>query len=193
MNAASFYEHFESGFAPVLEALPALKRLAGKTSKWRLRLETGSINFSFATNFKSAGLLPHMPGEFRLTADWTHDVEGKPRKDSVSLFQYTTDDECRQFATLQRAALEKFLRQPGKEPLRAIYPYANEPEWLPRANFDEWCIYFDEDDAAAWGEWYRQILPPWVERFSASPESQDAWAWRVLWPHLKKKQEANEG
>jgi hypothetical protein len=32
----------------------------------------------------------------------------------------------------------------------------------------------------AWAEWYRRILPGWIERFSSLPESRASWTKRVL-------------
>src|SRR5262249_38830161 len=160
----------------IRHAMPQLRKLAGKTSKWRQPLPGGSLLFAFATNFKTAGLLPHLPGEFILKITWSHG-KNPPRKDYVSLFQYTTDSEAKEFASLQRAALEKFFRQPEKDALRQIYAY--EPDRVPRANIEEYHFYFSAEDARAWGQWYATILPAWTARFTSSPESNEDWAWRV--------------
>jgi hypothetical protein len=186
MNAASFYRHFESEFASSVEALPQLRRASEKTCKWRLPAPDGSLLLSFATNFKCAGLHPEWPGEFRLTATWSHGKGPQRKHDYVSYFQYTTDAEAAEYADLQRRALSKFLRQPGKDSMKRLFDYVTDPSQVPRANFDEFAYYFDEEDACAWGMWYRNSLPGWVARFVAAPETHEDWSWRVLWPHLKR-------
>ena len=187
MNAGTFYVQFDSEFGGVRTALPQLKRSGAKSSKWRMKLADGGLEFAFATNFKTAGLPPQLPGEFRLRISWTRsDGEAKKASD-VSLFQYTSGAENAAFAALQRTALEKYLAQPGKERFRDLYGYASDPAWLPRPNIEEWCYYFDTADARGWGAWYRGLLPAWIERFVAFPEANDDWAWRVLWPHLKRE------
>lgn len=186
MNAADFYAQFESEFGGVRAALPALKRSAAKTSKWRLKLANGGIEFAFATNFKTAGLLPELPGEFRLTISWSRSEDGAKKISDVSLFQYTSEAQNAEFAALQRTVLKEYLAQPEKERFRERYVYASDPAWLPRPNMNEWCFYLDAADVRRWGAWYRSLLPGWIERFAASPETNDDWAWRVLWPHLKR-------
>jgi hypothetical protein len=180
MNAAEFYSAFYEGWSSVGTTV-LVKQLAGPTLKWKVQIPAASITFAFATNAKTAGLLPHLPGEFRLRISWAHKVEAARKVDEVSWFQYTHDDDNLTFATLQRAALEKFLAQQNKEPLRSIYGYANDPNCVPRANFEEFAYYFDALDARAWGVWYATLLPTWVSRFNEYPESLNDWCWRVLW------------
>ena len=187
MDAASFYRQFESEFASSLGAIPGLRRASAKACKWRVPAPEGSLLLSFATNAKAAGLHPDWPGEFRLTATWSHG-RGQQRKDDyVSYFQYTTDAEAAEYAHLQRSALAKFLRQSGKDSMASLFLYATDPSHIPRANGDEFAYYFDDEDARGWGRWYRHSLPGWVARFVAAPETQEDWSWRVLWPHLERK------
>ena len=185
MNAATFYENFEMAFAQIRAAAPQFKKLAGRTSKWAHPIVDGSLVFPFSVNPKSAGLLPHMPGEFGLKIAWRRGKGAERREHYVSLFQYTNEAERNEYAALQRAALEKFFRESGKEKLRSIYSYDD----LPVPNIQEYHYYFDADDVRAWGHWYKQLLPDWVERFAAAPESNNDWAWRVLWPHLNTAKE----
>lgn len=180
MNAAQFYEAFLDGWTHAQARAP-LKRLAGKTLKWKSTTPAGAITFAFATNSKAAGLLPHLPGEFRLRIRWNRKNDDVTKTDDVSWFQYTTEEEARKFGALQRTVLEKFLAQPGKQELRGIYNYSADPAWLPRPNFDEEIYYFDAADARAWGHWYAVSMAPWLERFTAAPETFNAWCWRVLW------------
>jgi hypothetical protein len=189
MNASQFYSAFDSGWS-LAAPTPDLRRLAGSTTRWKASLPAGGVTLAFATNAKTAGLLPHLPGEFRLHVTWRHKVDGTSTTEKVSWFQYLTEAERRAFATLQRVALEKFLAQPDKEPMRTIYNYANDPEWLPRANFDEFSYYFDAEDASAWGKWYGSLVTEWCSRFDAAPESFNSWCWRVLWPDRDAKNAA---
>lgn len=180
MNAAQFYAAFDLGWG---SAAPSrtLRRLAGPTIKWKATSAVGGLTFAFATNPKTAGLLPNLPGEFRLQVAWSHKSIGKSFSDAVSWFQYTTESERHSFATQQRIALEKYLAQPGKALMRSVYNYTDDPGWLPRANFDEFAYYMDDNDAMAWGAWYASHITEWCSRFEAAPESFNAWCWRVLW------------
>jgi hypothetical protein len=186
MNASQFYAAFLEGWESARIAHP-LKRLAGRTLKWKAALPPGTVTFAFATNPKTAGLWPHVPCEFRLTVRWDHGVGDASRADGVAWFQYATDDDARSCAALERCALEKYLAQPGKELLRGVYAYASDPALLPRANFEEFSHSFDEADARAWGQWYGARMDAWLGRFVAAPEAHEDWCWRVLWPHLERK------
>lgn len=182
MNAAQFYEGFLQGWTTA--AVPSsLKRLAGKTLKWKSLSSVGAVSFAFATNPKTAGLLPHLPGEFRLGVSWARMVGVARKADDVSWFQYTSEADAQTYASLQRVALEKFLAQPGKAALREIFNYSNDPSWLPRPNFDEFGYYFDATDASAWGHWYGSRMEQWLEQFARAPEGFNDWCWRVLWPN----------
>ncbi len=184
MNTAQFYEAFLDGWT-VAESRSPLKRLAGKTLKWKSVTPVGTITFAFATNSKTAGLLPHLPGEFRVGIRWNRKMGESRKTDEVSWFQYTTDEEAREFGALQRSVLEKFLSQPGKAGLREIFNYSSDPTWLTKANFDEFAYYFDAADANAWGRWYGTKVESWIARFTLAPESFNAWCWRVLWSDAK--------
>jgi hypothetical protein len=180
MNAAQFYAAFDSGWSSV-PRVRELRRLAGKTIQWKAAVSVGTLKFSYATNSKTAGLLPNLPGEFRLLITWSRKAAGESRSDGISWFQYSSDRERLAFANLQRSALAKYLAQPGKEPMRSVYNYSNDPQWLPRANFDEFSYYMDASDAFVWGSWYASQIDEWCARFEAAPESFNAWCERVLW------------
>lgn len=189
MNASEFYRAFESGL--ISAPLPRdCRRLAGKTSKWKVPIQGGALQFNFSTNSKASGLLDQLlwPGEFRLLLDW-HQGTGKAKTISeVSLFQYTTASEVDEFCALQVRALEKYLGSGGPDPYGTLTDQANDREIRPKPNTADWCYYFDEDDARSWGTWFGRLMSPWIERFVTSPESRDDWCWRVLWPHLKRQE-----
>lgn len=107
MNAAQFYQAFEHAF--LSQSPPALQQQAGQTSRWMCKTVVGDLTFAFATNPKTAGLLPHLPGEFRLTINWSHKAGNARRKDEVAFFQYAADEDCGAYAKLQRQVLDKFL------------------------------------------------------------------------------------
>ena len=121
-----------------------------------------------------------MPGEFRLVLTWSPDARRTDGGDDVSLFQYTTARETAEYAATQRRALDKFLLHPGNAKRRELFLYATDPAWLPSATDEEWCYYFDADDIYAWAEWYRRVLPRWLEGFAQAPESRTGWATRAM-------------
>ena len=179
ITASAFYDCFETVFAEIRNELPKLRRFSGRVPKWRYALPTGSVTFAFVTSSRAASLLPQMPGEFRLIVNWRHDPDGGPI-DDVSLFQYTSERDTAEYAAYQRRALQKFLQYPGNAARRDLFPYAADLAWLPRATDEEWCYYFDADDVYAWAEWYCHILPHWIERFAAAPESRHGWTMRIM-------------
>ena len=179
-TSAAFYECFEPVFGAVSRDLPDLERLIGRVPRWRCLLPAGSLSFAFATSARAATLWPQMPGEFRLLISWCGDVENAFGGEEVSLFQYTSEQEVCDYALHQRRALQKFLNHAGNANRRELFPYTADANWLPRATDDEWCYYFDVDDVREWAEWYRRMLPEWVDRFAVKPESRASWTRRVL-------------
>lgn len=180
ITAAAFYDSFESVFGLIRGNLPALRRFSGRVPKWRYRLPNGAISFAFVTSARAASLLPQMPGEFRLVVTWNHPADSGMLDEEVSLFQYMSDSDIASYAAYQRRALQKFLQYPGNASRRDLFPYAADIAWLPRPTDEEWCYYFDADDVYAWAEWYCHMLPTWLERFAAAPESRHHWTLRVM-------------
>jgi hypothetical protein len=172
ITAAAFYDCFEAVFSEIREDLPKLRRYSGRVPRWRHPLPAGSISFAFSTSARAASLWPQMPGEFRLLVNWG--------PEEVSLFQYMSESDTAQYAAFQRRALQKFLQYPGNAGRRDLFPYAADPAWMPQATDEEWCYYFDADDVYAWAEWYCHLLPQWLDRFGAAPESRHHWTMRVL-------------
>lgn len=179
-TSTAFYECFEPVFGAVSSDLPHLERLVGRVPRWRCLLPNGSLSFAFATSARAATLWPQMPGEFRLLISWLHDVESTFGGEEVSLFQYTSDADVCDYAAHQRRALQKFLNHAGNASRRELFPYTADASWLPRATDDEWCYYFDTDDVREWAEWYRRMLPEWIDRFALMPESRACWTKRVM-------------
>jgi hypothetical protein len=182
ITAVAFYDSFDSVFSSIRGELPKLRRFSGRVPRWRYPLQDGAVSFSFVTSARAASLLPQMPGEFRLVVDWGRGGDSTAAGEEVSLFQYTSERETAEYAAFQRRALQKFLEYPGNAGRRALFPYAADLAWLPRATDEEWCYYFDADDVYAWAEWYSHMLPRWLERFAGAPESRHAWTVRVMQP-----------
>ena len=179
-TAAAFYDCFETAFAGVCDDLPKLRRSAGPIPEWRYPIAAGSLSFAFVTSARGASLWPHMPGEFRLVLTWRADARRTVAGDDVSLFQYTSARDTAEYAAHQRRALDKFLLYPGNAKRRELFVYANDPAWLPSATDEEWCYYFDAEDIHAWAEWYRRVLPRWLDGFVQTPESRTGWAIRAM-------------
>jgi hypothetical protein len=179
-TSTAFFECFEPVFAAISTDLPHLERLVGRVPRWRCLLPDGSLSFAFTTSARAGTLWPQMPGEFRLLINWSGGADDALGGEEVSLFQYTSDGEVGDYAAYQRRALEKFLNHAGNANRRELFPYTADATWLPRATDDEWCYYFDADDVRAWADWYRRILPEWIERFASMPESRASWTRRVL-------------
>ena len=180
VTASAFYDCFESVFGGIREDVPSLRRFAGQVPRWRYPLPTGSVSLAFVTSSRAASLWPEMPGEFRVVITWCHDAKRVAADAEVSLFQYTSEPETAEYAQHQRRALDKFVQHPGNAARRELFLYATDPAWLPSATDEEWCYYFDASDVFAWAEWYRRILPTWLEEFARAPESRTAWAKRVM-------------
>jgi hypothetical protein len=178
MNAAEFYQHFDQRFS--LAAGNGCKRLSGKTSKWKLPIPGGALQFNFATNAKVSGLLGELlwPGEFRLLLYWITGKGADRNQTEVSFFQYTTAPEVDAFCRIERLALQKFLSR--KPDMTVHLGDRLGPDYAPRANWDRWNYYYDAQDASSWGDWYGGTLNGWVERFVSAPESRDDWCRRVL-------------
>ena len=180
ITASAFYDCFESVFAAIRDDVPTLRRFAGQIPKWRYPLTTGSVSFAFVTSSRAASLWPQMPGEFRVVTTWRQDAGRVAGDAEVSLFQYTSERDIAEYARQQRCALDKFVQHPGNAARRELFLYATDPAWLPSATDEEWCYYFDASDVFAWAEWYRRVLPPWLDAFARAPESRIGWTRRVM-------------
>ena len=182
MNADAFYRAFEPALTAIALPFP-MQRSAGRACKWKVPLADGHLLLAFATNAKVAGLAEHWPGEFRPTIRWTAGRGAAAVAHDVSFFQYTLPAENDAFVQLQDRAIAKFFA--GTRADSALRDLV-ESGLPPSPQHDRWFHYFDAEDTAAWGRWFNAALPGWHARFTAAPESRDDWAWRVLWPHLKR-------
>jgi hypothetical protein len=163
--------------------------MGGKACKWKVPIDGGALEFRLATDFRGAGLVDRLlwPGEHRMTVIWIAG-RGKDRDQKyVSLFQYTTESEVTAFTEIQRNALKKYLAAQGPDPYGTLREHLTSDLAIPKPNVDKFYYFFDAEDALHWGEWYGSILAPWISRFIDKPESNDDWAWRVLWPHLERR------
>lgn len=187
MRVAEFYQHFEASFNA--QNLPAtLKKMAGKTPKWKILINGGALEFKLSTDSRGAGLLELLgwPGEHRMHVKWITGRGADRKVAYVSLFQYTNELEVASFTEIMRNALFKYLGAGGQDPYGSLREDLTSDLFPPRPNIDTFYYYFDAEDARRWGEWYGSILDSWIQRFIANPESNDDWAWRVLWPHLER-------
>lgn len=180
ITSTAFYECFESVFAAIREDVPQLKRSAGKVPRWQYPMAAGSLSCAVATSSRAASLWPHMPGEFRAVFAWRQHDRPSAEGVEVSLFQYTSDAAVAAYALHQRRVLDKFMQYPGNEDRRDLFLYATDPAWLPSATDEEWCYYFDAGDVLLWADWYRRVLPQWIENFARDPESRKDWTRRVM-------------
>jgi hypothetical protein len=128
-------------------------------------------------NPKAAGIAD-CPGEFWPVISWNGPRHG-PRDDgSVSYYQY--EAELAPMQALRRAVLEKAAvgQCPGLPGLREGLEFPLRPQTPHVALY-----YVDEGDARAWGGWFGDHVAAWLRRFTATPETLDAWCWRELWDH----------
>lgn len=188
MKAEEFYQNFDEAFQSC--DLPHdLRKLKSKTSKWQIDLPIGKLRFAFATNSKAAGLLPMWPGEFRLQVYWIKG-KGKDKKEEyISYFQYTNEEENNRFRSIQIEAIKHFSEiYPFKEYIKEQVELLD-PDSEPLPNIERWYYYTNAVDAQNWGSYFGKTIKNWILRFEENPESNNDWCWRVLWPHLERKNE----
>lgn len=174
LTSDEFQAAFEAVYAPVADA-HGLVRRRGRRLCWQHGRGALSVAFDFALNPKTARLLPHFPGEFALTISLPGG-SGEPLKSIASLFQYTTDDEERAYAAIETQAIEKFLA--GNPGMSELFPPGQR---LPRPEHAQWSHFVDADDVRRWAAWHAAVMPAWLPRYAAAPESLHAWCTRVLW------------
>jgi hypothetical protein len=137
-----------------------------------------SMAFDFALNPKAAGPVPAHPGEFTLTISLPGN-SNHPLASMVSLFQYTTGAEVDRYVAIEAQAIERFAA--ARPELASQFPAESQ---RPVPNVSQWCHFVDGDDVDRWAAWYAGLIPAWIPRYQAAPESLEDWCWRVLWPHL---------
>ena len=178
-----FYSSFERGFAPGAAGAD-LVRSRGSALKWTHRdADRQTLTFGFRLNRKN---LPDYPGEFMPEIFWSGPRAGPRDTGEVSFYQYALPQEAGAVASLQKRVIEKFivemqleaqLEQPGS----LVRTLADTCDLEIRPNHDRWLPYWNAEDATAWGSLFGASMRGWVSRFLASPETREAWCWRVLW------------
>ncbi len=176
-NADEFQARFEAVFGPVADALGMVRR-GRRRLCWQHGHGPLSMAFDFAINEKAAKLMPGYPGEFSLTVSLPGN-SNHPLASMVSLFQYTTDEEVDRFVAIESQAVDRFVA--AHPDMANLFPAGSR---RPAANVSQWCHYVDGGDVDRWAGWYAELIPTWIPRYQAAPESLEDWCWRVLWPHL---------
>jgi len=163
--AEAFHLAFDAAFAPAAAAAG----LSRRGTKWKLVVAGHGLQLGFPVNKRGAGLAD-IPGEFRPQLSW---------QGTVSYYQYTSEAELMEMQALRRGVVQKVVARGRRNailastidgldiPLRAQHP-------------DVWLYYFDHHDAAAWGGWFGARVSAWLARFTAAPETLEAWCRRVL-------------
>ena len=175
LSADDFQARFEAAFAPVADALGMVRR-GRRRLCWQHGHGPLSMAFDFALNPKPAAPLPDHPGEFALTISLPGN-SNHPLASMVSLFQYTTDAEVDRYVAIESRAVARFVAE-HPDAAASFPPEAPRP--VP--NVSQWCHFTDGDDVDAWAGWYAALVPEWIPRYQAAPESLEDWCWRVLWP-----------
>jgi hypothetical protein len=163
---------FHEAFAPSA-ADAGLTRRGRKGAKWTNR----ELEFNFRVNPKAAGIAD-CPGEFWPVISWNGPRYG-PRDDgTVSYYQYVTQSDLGAIQAMRSTVLEKQAVRgcPYLQTLRE----GLEPPFYPQQPHSG-LFYVDEEDARAWGGWFGGNIAGWLKKFTASPETLEAWVWRVVW------------
>lgn len=187
IKSDAFYQAFEAGLARA-ERPAALQRSRGKVPKYRLDIPGDSLSLWFKVNGK-ASAIPYQPGEFWPVLE-ARTMRHGPRDDGlVSWYQYT--DEAMEGAIMaqQRGVFEKTRDQAHFEPefwrqARDVWLAVNRGflDFELRPGFPHTRLYYlDEADALQWGVVFGAQLGAWIERFTAKPETLEAYMWREVW------------
>lgn len=181
-----FYPAFDAGLAAA--GLPAsFRRRRGKPSKYDCVLPDETLEFRFQINPK-ASAIPHQPGQFRPSITAPDRVSDRDDA-TVSWYQYADEAMIAAFLAQQArvrdhvAAQTEFevdiWREQRDVSLRTMQSFID--LGLRAAWPDSALYYLDESDAQAWGRLIGAQLPTWIERYTARPETLDAYMWRVHW------------
>jgi hypothetical protein len=180
MSADVFQTEFEGVFAPVADAIGLVRRRGMRRLCWTYGRGPLALAFDFALNPSATAQLPHDPGEFALTISLPGNSPS-PLATMVSLFQYTTEAEVDAYVALEDRALASFLA--GNPAAATRFP----PDLRrPTPDYARWCHYASREDVRAWAQWYASLIPVWIPRYLAEPETLEDWCWRVLWKDQKR-------
>jgi hypothetical protein len=173
LAADRFQASFEAEFAPVADGLGMVRR-SGRRLCWQLGQGPLSMAFDFALNPRAAKSPSFLPGEFALTISLPGN-SNHPLASMVSLFQYATDAEVDGYVAAEGAVVGRFLA--ANPDLASLF--REDPR--PAPNVSQWCHYLDAGDVDRWARWYAAVVPAFIPRYQARPESLEDWCWRVLW------------
>lgn len=183
MNAEEFYASFEPAFSPGASAA-GLIRSRGRALKWTYQ-DGGApaLAVGFRLNRKN---LASYPGEFMPDISWNGVRFGPRDSGDVSFYQYALPEETEEVSTLRKRIVSKFIAEAHREAelsdersLTRLIADASQRKIVP--NQAPWLPYWDAEDVAAWGRLFGASIGGWMSRFLASPETLEAWCWRVLW------------
>jgi len=163
--AEAFHLAFDAAFAPAAAAAG----LSRRGTKWKLVVAGHGLQLGFPVNRRSAGL-PDVPGEFRPEIAW---------QGTVSYYQYASEADFQEMRALRRAVVQKVVAH--AQPNRLLTVIVDGLDIPLRVQHPDVALYyFDENDAAAWGGWFGARVSAWLARFTAAPETLEAWCRRVL-------------
>ncbi len=182
-----FYSAFEKGFASV-KTSPLIAKRRGKIPKYFATVGEDELSFWFKVNSKASGM-PNLPGQFWPVIEATKLRYNEKDNGLVSWYQYTDESMNGEMKTFQWAVYDKVVEQTEFESESARrYRDAYLPTLLRdiESNFKvnrphDALYYLDERDAEFWGKLFAVHLVPWMEWFSAAPETLDGYMWRVHW------------
>lgn len=189
IDSTNFYASFDAGFRSV-PASPAVTRLRGKPSRYRLGTPAGTLSAWFKVNSK-ASALPYQPGEFWPVIDAPESLRHPRQVDggTVSWYQYAGDEEHDAMRALQLRVCDKVAAQDEFEhdlyrgmrdlSLASVRDLIDVP--FTPGHPHTALLYLDADDAFAWGAFFAARLPAWLDRFAAAPETLTMHMWRVHW------------
>jgi hypothetical protein len=182
-----FYAAFERGFRSCATS-PFVTRRRGKIPKYLAVVGDDQLSFWFKVNPK-ASAIPHQAGEFWPVIE-SKTLRYDERDDGLlSWYQYTDPETLAAMKRIQWSVYGKaenqthFEHETWRQALKASLPLMRgfiehefQPGWPHTALY-----YLDETDAEAWGKLFSKQLPPWVQHFSAAPETLEGYMWRVYW------------
>jgi hypothetical protein len=188
LTAREFSAMFGDMFAPAAAAA-GLSRGKRKALAWTRQVPDGTtFAFGFRLNRKN---MEGFPGEFAPDIVWSAaNLDARDNGD-VSFYQYATAQELDTIAALHRRVIGRFIDEEGlheelanpRSLVRMLAGFSHEPI---RPNHHRWLPYRSADDVRAWAELFSGSVERWIGRFLESPETLDAWCWRVLWSDRKR-------
>jgi hypothetical protein len=137
------------------------------------------MKLAFPVSAKSAGL-PDVPGEFWPVMSWQGPRAGARDDGTVSYYQYADTGDLESMQALRRSIVQKVAARAQPNKLLSVMIEGLDLPLLPQHPHVA-LYYFDDDDAAAWGDWFGRRMGAWIRRFEGAPETLDAYCWRVLW------------